>query len=107
MRRLRTGRAALALALTTAAAIAGASVLLTAAGSARPYRASTAVLAGTVSRLVSIAQGRGELARSRRIQVALPLRLPGSAALDRLVAGQYTPGSPSYRHFLTPAEFGR
>jgi kumamolisin len=91
----------------TAMAAGGVSVVLTAAGSARPYRASTAVLAGTVSRLVSVARPQGALAPSRRIQLALPLRLRGSGALNRLLAGQYSPGSPSYRHFLTPAEFGR
>jgi kumamolisin len=88
-------------------AIGGVSVLLAAAGHARPYRASTAVLAGTVSRLVSVARPQGELAPSRRIQLALPLRLRGSSALNRLLAGQYSPSSPSYHHFLTPAEFGR
>jgi hypothetical protein len=107
MRRPRTGRATLALALTAVLAVGGASVLLAGASSARSYRAGAAVLSGTVSRLVGVARAQGSLDRGRRIQLALPLRLPGSASLQRLLAGQYTAGSPSYHQFLTPGEFGQ
>jgi kumamolisin len=36
-------------------------------------------------------------------EISLPLR--NEAALDTLLAGIVTPGSPSYRHYLTPADF--
>jgi hypothetical protein len=49
----------------------------------------------------------GTLAGTQRVQVALPLRLPRAAALERFVTGQYTPGNPHYHQFLTPAQFGQ
>jgi hypothetical protein len=85
----------------------GVSLVLTGASGARPYRASTAVLRGTVSRLVGVSRSLGALDPRRQIKLALPLALPSASALDRFVAGQYDPGSPSYHHFLSPREFGR
>ncbi len=89
-------------------------VVAVAAGSAmaaqsdRSLRAGRGtVLTATVPRLVFAARDLGGLKSSRRLQVALPLRLPDATALDRFAAAQSTPGSPEYRHFLTPAEFGR
>src|SRR5579859_6028421 len=107
MRRLLMGRGALALALTAVGAGGGVSLALTGSSGARPYGASTAVLRGTVSRLVGVSRTVGMLDPRRQISVALPLALQRGRALDRFVAGQYTPGSSSYHHFLTPAEFGR
>jgi pro-kumamolisin-like protein len=101
------GRGALALALTAASAGGGVSLALTGSSGARPYGSSTAVLRGTVSRLVGVSRQVGTLDPRRQIRVALPLALQRARALDRFVAGQYTPGSSSYHHFLTPAEFGR
>jgi hypothetical protein len=105
-RRVWTGRAGLALALTAAVA-AGGSLLLTGSSGAHPYRASAAILRGTVSRLVPMSRSLGTLAPDRQIRLALPLALPSSAALNRLVSAQYSPGSPGYHRFLTPHEFGR
>ena len=107
MRRLAKGGPALALALVAVLAAGGGSLVLTGTGGARPYRASTAVLSGTVSRLVFMARGLGELAPTRQIRLALPLRLPRPAALDRFVAAQYTPGASAYHRFLTPVQFAR
>lgn len=100
------GKGALVLALT---AVTAACVLLalTASSGAHPSGVSTAVLRGTVSRLVGVSRRVGTLDPRRQIRLALPLALPSAAALDRFVAGQYTPGSPSYHHFLTPGRFGR
>jgi hypothetical protein len=64
------------------------------------------VLSASVPRLASVARRLGSVDPAARIRVVLPLRLPGTAALNRFVAGQYTPGSPDYRQFLTPAQFG-
>ncbi len=107
MRRLWTGRVALALALTTVMAASCLSLVLTGSSGADPYRASAAVLRGTVSRLVGVSRSLGALDPRRQIRLALPLVLPSSAALDRFVAGRYSPGSPGYHHFLTPGQFGR
>jgi kumamolisin len=63
-------------------------------------------LAGSVPRLVSVARVLGPLDPASRLRIALPLAQPHLAALNAYVAGQYTPGNPAYRRFLTPAEFG-
>ncbi|HVA88072.1 MAG TPA: S53 family peptidase [Candidatus Saccharimonadales bacterium] len=39
-------------------------------------------------------------------EVALDLRLPGEADLQRYLAALSNPASPDYRHFLTAAQFG-
>jgi kumamolisin len=84
-----------------------ASLVLTGSSGAHPYRASTAVLRGTVSRLVGVSRNLGTLDPRRQVKLALPLALPSSAALDRFVAEQYSPSSPGYHHFVTPGQFGR
>ena len=84
----------------TSLAVAGAS------GSGLPPIASR-LLAGTVPRLVALARNLGALVPSSRISFALPLELPRARALDAYLAGEYTPGSPHYRAFLTPAQFGQ
>lgn len=79
-----------------------------AAQSGRSLRSSRGtVLTASVPRLVFAARGLGAMSTGRRLQVALPLRLPHTRALDRFAAGLSTPGSPNYRDFLTPAQFGR
>lgn len=98
---------ALALALATAIAAGCVSLVVTGSSGAHPYRASTAVLRGTVSRLVGASRSLGALDPHRQIRLALPLVLPSSAALDRFVAQQYSPHSPGYHHFMTPGQFGR
>ena len=104
MRRSWTGRAAATLALT--GVIAAAWVVAGSSG-AHAYRASTAVLRGTVSRLVATSRRLGVVDPRREIRFAVPLALPGGAALERFVAEQYRPGSSSYHQFLTPGQFGR
>jgi hypothetical protein len=107
MRRLWTGRVARALALVTVLAGGSLWLVLAGTGGAQPYRVWTPALSGTVSRLVFMSRSLGALAPNRQIRLALPLRLPHAAALDRFVAAAYTIGSPFYHRFLTPAEFGR
>ena len=94
-----------ALALLAVAIAAGSAM---AAGSGRALTAGRGTtLAASVPRLVFSARDLGALSSSRRLQVALPLRLPDPSALDRFAATQYTPGSLNYRHFLTPSQFGQ
>lgn len=97
----------LALALMTVIAAGCLTPVLSGSSAAQPYRVSAAVLRGTVSRLVGASRRVGTLDPRRQIRLALPLALAGSGALDRFVAEQYTPGSPSYHRFLTPGQFGR
>ncbi len=47
----------------------------------------------------------GALAPTTPIHVAVALKLPNQAGLDRAIAAEYTPGSAGYRQFLTPAQF--
>src|SRR5437660_12692546 len=89
-----------------AAALAAGSAMAARSGRSLPAGRGT-VLAASVPRLVFSARDVGALNSTRRLQVALPLRLPDPAALDRFAAAQSTPGSRDYRRFLTPAEFGR
>jgi Pro-kumamolisin, activation domain/Subtilase family len=96
-----------ALAVTMALAAGSTLLVLTATSGAHPYRASSAVLRGTASRLAGMSRRVGTLDPARQIKLALPLALRNSAALDRLVTGQYSPDSPSYHRFLTPSQFGR
>ena len=65
------------------------------------------VLANTVPRVLADARELGLLAPAQRISLLLPLALPHQAALNAYVAGEYTPGNPDYRRFLTPAQFGQ
>ncbi len=41
----------------------------------------------------------------QEVQFALTLPVRNRSELNQLTRDQYTPGSPSYHHFLTPAEF--
>ncbi|MFL5822171.1 MAG: protease pro-enzyme activation domain-containing protein [Solirubrobacteraceae bacterium] len=101
------GTVGLAVASLAVAGIGGASG--SAAGaSARAHTGASSDLAGIQSapRLAGAARSLGALPAGKRVQVALPLKLPRAAALDSFVTGQYTPGSPHYREFLTPDQFG-
>jgi hypothetical protein len=87
-------------------AAGGVWLAMTGASGAQPYRGPTALLSGTVSRLVGMSRTVGALDPRRQIRLALPLRLPSATALERFVTAQYNPGSPSYHRFLSPRQFG-
>jgi hypothetical protein len=86
--------------------LAGAGLATAEAAGASGSVTSAELLRGSVPRLVSVAQNLGALHATQRIKVALPLLLPHRAAMNRYVSGEYTPGSPHYRQFLTPSQFG-
>jgi kumamolisin len=48
----------------------------------------------------------GQTPPDQRVQFMVSLRLPGAADLDVYLHGLVTPGSASYQHYLTPAQFG-
>jgi subtilase family serine protease len=48
----------------------------------------------------------GPTADNEQVRFTVSLRLPGEAAMEAYVVGLATPGSGTYRNFLTPAEFG-
>ncbi len=69
----------------------------------------TVILAGNVHPLARPEFDRGPLDPSTPLGRMLLVLKPSAeqqAALDALVAAQQDPGSPSYHHWLTPAEFG-
>jgi subtilase family serine protease len=76
-----------------------------------PATAATVGPSPALARLVAAvpAWAHGALAApepaSARVDVALVLRGRHQAALHRFVAAVSEPGSPSYRHFLTPAQY--
>lgn len=48
----------------------------------------------------------GPTAADESVRFSVSLRLPGEAALNAYLAGLAQPGSPYYRRFLAPADFG-
>ena len=86
---------------------AGGSTAAIAASTGGPSLGLSQLLPGTVSRLLSAFERLGPLQGSRQITLTLPLALPDRAALNQFVTGLYTPGSPSFRKFLTPSQFGQ
>jgi subtilase family serine protease len=66
-------------------------------------------LKGTVHPLANAANDRGAAPDSMpldRIQVVLKRSSAQESALQQLITGMHTPGSPSYHKWLTPAQFG-
>lgn len=55
--------------------------------------------------LPSAATALGELPGRTRIQIAVALRPSDPAGLERFATAVSTPGSPAYRHYITPAQF--
>jgi pseudomonalisin len=74
-----------------------------AASAASPLGAVTGVL-GLLPALVRDAVDLGPLP-SRPLDVTMALPLRDEAGLHALISAEYTPGSPQYHHFLTPAQF--
>lgn len=70
-------------------------------------------IAAQTAPMISVPKTFGELsfsdsgrrAPSAPVRIAVTLRYNNQQALDTLVAGIYTPGSPTYHHFLTPEQF--
>jgi hypothetical protein len=103
----RRGRWILITLLLCAAGVGGGSAALAdSSGQGAGLVGLTRLLPNTVSRLLSVATRLGPLAGGQKLALTLPLALPNQAALNTYVNGEYEPGSPDYRHFLTPAQFG-
>lgn len=49
----------------------------------------------------------GSIPSNTELSLYISLRGQHAAEIDRLIAAQNTPGSPLYRHYLTPAQYGR
>ena len=80
------------------------------AAPAGPVRAQTQTLAlrqltGHVPAAVKFLPSGGRLAAARRLHLALGLPLRNTASLSNLLERIYDPGSPEYRHYLTPEQF--
>ena len=96
-------------ALLAAAGVAAAALALRPGSSAPARHAATHPSAGLVPRGgLTGDRGRrvGATAPERRIRVSLVLHQPRTAALRRYLQQVQDPGSPVYRKFLTPRQFG-
>ncbi len=70
---------------------------------------SRGVVAHSVAGRTKAATDLGQAPADQRIEgvtLFFSRTLAQQAALDQLMAAQQTPGSPQYRHWLTPAQFG-
>ena len=87
------------LCLATVSGVVGASAAGAASTPRRTYWRGAVVSAKARQRPV------GAVARSARVDFALVLKLRNAAAAAALVRAVSTPGSPSYRHYLTTAQW--
>src|SRR5262245_10692498 len=93
-------RRSLALLLCALVALAG----CTTAATEEPMRTSDQSPAAGESASAPI--DLGATADNQTLSFTVSLRLPGADDLDTYLAGLNVPGSPSYRKYLKPAEFG-
>lgn len=84
----------------TAAALAGTALLAPAATAAAPRWAATSTAAVTYKG-VSL----GATPASTPVHLALALRPRNAAAMTKALHAMYTPGSATYHHYLTPAQW--
>jgi uncharacterized repeat protein (TIGR01451 family) len=63
------------------------------------------VLQGHLRKAVAGLQPMERLAATNRLKLAITLPLKNAGDLTNLLGQLYNPASPSYRHYLTPAEF--
>lgn len=63
------------------------------------------VIHGSVPKITSSLTPIGALSPTNQLRLAIGLPLRNQAALSDFLAEVYDPGSPEYRHYLTPAEF--
>jgi hypothetical protein len=61
---------------------------------------------GQVPAVVETLRAIASLPATNQLRFAIALPLQDQAGLADLLRQLYTPGSPNYRHFLTPAQFG-
>ena len=66
--------------------------------------AATKVLSNSTPGFVATAQNLGPENSSKVIPITVPLQLHNLAARDALLRQMYTPGSPNYHKWLTPAQ---
>lgn len=66
---------------------------------------TTTTLRNSMLRGLSSARPLGPLAPSSSLTVGVTLALPRAAAQQRFIASLYNPASPTYHHFLTPAQW--
>jgi len=64
-------------------------------------------LSGSLLPHLSQAHRTGALASSRTLSAAISLKVRDRAGLDKFLRDLYTPGSPLYRHYLTPDQFAQ
>jgi kumamolisin len=85
-----------------------AAVLLFAACAATPADERPTATDSDLSGLTALSQPTqlGPTADGEAVQFSVSLRLPGADELDAYLRGLTTPGAPSYRQYLRPAEFG-
>lgn len=92
------------IAVSTAVLCAGAmAATVVRTASARPSRRT--VLAGTAAPAAARAHSVGGVEGSSRVDFELVLRLRDESGAKALVQALSTPGSPSYRHYLTAAQW--
>ena len=70
-----------------------------------PAQAATQVLSGTVPPAVAKLRPMGRLPVATQLNLAIGLPLRNPDQLNTLLRQIYDPTSPSYRHYLTPAQF--
>ncbi len=78
-------------------------LVLTLAGSA--FAANGRVLANSTPRFVQTAQNLGAEDPSKVVSITVRLQLHNLAGRDALLKQMYTPGSPVYHQWLTPAQY--
>ncbi|QMU71394.1 protease pro-enzyme activation domain-containing protein [Streptacidiphilus sp. P02-A3a] len=99
--RYRSIAAAAAFALLTPAA-----ALMSATGAQAAVQSAAAVpLAGSTSPALAYSHRVGALPGSRRLSVAVTLKLRNQAQLSAFVGAASTPGTAAYGHYLTAAQF--
>src|ERR1700722_15479797 len=59
------------------------------------------------SRIADISSDHGPIQPSRQITLTVHLNLKNQAAFDRAVEDLYTPGSPTYRQWMTDSDIAR
>ena len=68
-------------------------------------QSATARLQGHLPALAARSRVQGRVAAQEVIRLVITLPVRNEAKLDALLASLYTPGDPSYQHYLTPEQF--
>ena len=87
------------------AAVLVAGSLIAVGIAARAQQEARATLSGQSVPLIQHARLMQAASPSQALHLSVGLRANASADLDTLLQAIYTPGSPQYHHYLTPAQF--